>query len=265
MNTKRFENKTAIVTGASRGIGQAIALAFAREGAHVVSVDIGDQTETGAKAKALGAKFNAYTEDFGKLTQKGAADLIAKIIADAGRVDILVNNAGIIRRAPIVDHPEADWNALIQINLTAPFFLCQAVAKWWLTGGREASPADARLKIVNIASIAGLTGQVMRTAYAPSKAAVINLTMVLAVELASYNINVNAVSPGYILTDMVKNLVQQGKINEEAVLRRTPLGRMSTQEDVAHAALVLASEEAKNITGVNLPVDAGWTANGWYM
>ena len=117
MNTRRFENKVAIVTGASRGIGQAILLAFAREGAHCVSVDIGDQTETGNKAKALGAKFNSYTEDFGKLNQKAAADLIAKIIADTGRVDILVNNAGIIRRAPIVDHPEADWNALLQINL----------------------------------------------------------------------------------------------------------------------------------------------------
>ena len=114
MNTKRFENKIAIVTGASRGIGQAIALAFAREGAHVVSVDIGDQSETGAKAKALGAKFNAYTEDFGKLTQKRAADLIAKILKDAGRVDVLVNYAGIIKRLPIVDHPEADWNAVLQ-------------------------------------------------------------------------------------------------------------------------------------------------------
>ena len=96
MNTKRFENKTAIVTGASRGIGQAIALAFAREGAHVVSVDIGDQSETGAKAKALGAKFNSYTEDLGKLTQKGAADFIAKVVKEAGRVDVLVNCAGII-------------------------------------------------------------------------------------------------------------------------------------------------------------------------
>ena len=153
METKRFTNKVAIITGASRGIGQGIALAFAREGAHVVSVDIGDQTETGAQAKALGAKFNSYTEDFGKLTQKGAANLIAKIIADTGRVDILVNNAGIIRRAPIVDHPEADWNAVLQINLSAPFFLSQAVAKWWVTGGREKSPTAARLKVVNIASM----------------------------------------------------------------------------------------------------------------
>lgn len=120
-------------------------------------------------------------------------------------------------------------------------------------------------KIVNIASIAGLTGQIYRTAYATSKAATINLTMVMAVELAKYNINVNAVSPGYVLTDLVKNFVQQGKVKEEAVLNRTPLGRMSTPDDIAHATLFLASEEARNITGVNLPVDAGWTVNGWYM
>ena len=148
METKRFSNKVAIVTGASRGIGQAIALAFARESAHVVGVDIGDQSETGAKAKALGAKFNSYTEDFGKLTQKGAADFIAKVVKDCGRVDILINCAGIIKRAPIVDHPEADWNAVLQINLSAPFFLSQAVAKWWLTGGRAPQGRQHRLVAV---------------------------------------------------------------------------------------------------------------------
>ncbi len=155
MNTKRFENKTAIVTGASRGIGQAIALAFAREGAHVVSVDIGDQTETGAKAKALGAKFNAYTEDFGKLTQKRAAEIIAQVVKDCGRVDILVNNAGIIKRAPIADHPEADWNAVLQINLSAPFFLTQAVCQMVadrrarkIPGGRAPQGRQHRLAAV---------------------------------------------------------------------------------------------------------------------
>ncbi len=176
MSTKRFANKVAIVTGASRGICQAILLAFAREGAHCVSVDIGDQTETGKQAKALGAKYHAYTEDFGKLTQKGAADLIAKIIADTGRVDILVNNAGIIRRAPIVDHPEADWNALLQINLSAPFFLTQAVAKWWVSGGREKSPAEARLKVVNIASMLSFQGGIFVPGYTAAKSGIAGIT-----------------------------------------------------------------------------------------
>ena len=153
MSSQRFSNKVAIVTGACRGIGQAIALAFAREGAHVVSICVGDAAEITAQMKELGAKFTAYTEDFGKLTQKRAAELIADIVKTAGRVDVLVNNAGIIRRAPIVDHSEADWNAVLQINLSAPFFLSQAVGKWWLTGGREQSAPDARLKVVNIASM----------------------------------------------------------------------------------------------------------------
>ena len=137
MNTKRFENKVALVTGASRGIGQGILLAFAREGAHCVSVDIGDQTETGNKVKALGAKFHCYTEDFGKLNQKAAADLIAKIIADTGQIDVLVNNAGIIRRAPIVDHPEADWNALLSVNLTGYFICTQVFGRAMVPGVRQ--------------------------------------------------------------------------------------------------------------------------------
>ena len=137
---KRFSNKVAVVTGASRGIGQAIALAFAREGAHAVGVDVGDLSDTAAKAKALGVPCTTLAADLGKFGRKDADALVAQIVKQAGRVDVLVNNAGIIRRAPAVDYPEGDWNALIQINLTAPFFLCQAVAKWWLTGGRKNPP-----------------------------------------------------------------------------------------------------------------------------
>ena len=198
MSTKRFENKVAIVTGASRGIGQGIALAFAREGAHVVGVDIGNQSETGAKARELGAKFNAYTEDFGKLTQKAAADLIAKIVKDAGRVDVLVNNAGIIKRAPIVDHPEADWNAVLQINLTAPFFLSQAVAKWWLTGGREKSPANARLKVVNIASMLSFQGGIFVPGYTAAKSGIAGITKAFANELAKERCNFNEIGRAHV-------------------------------------------------------------------
>ena len=179
MNTKRFENKVAIVTGASRGIGQGIALAFAREGAHVVSVDIGDQTETGTKAKALGAKFNCYTEDFGKLNQQAAKDLIAKIIADTGRVDILVNNAGIIRRAPIVDHPEADWNALLQINLSAPFV----------------------------------------PGYTAAKSGIAGITKAFANELAKERCNFNAIAPGYVATENTRPLREDEKRSESILAR----------------------------------------------
>ncbi len=259
MSTKRFENKVAIVTGASRGIGQAIALAFAREGAHAVSVDIGDQSETGAKAKALGAKFNAYTEDFGKLTQKGAADFIAKVVKDCGRVDMLVNCAGIIKRAPIVDHPEADWNAVLQINLSAPFFLTQAVAKWWLTGGREKSPADARLKVVNIASMLSFQGGIFVPGYTASKSGIAGITKAFANELAKERMNFNAVAPGYIATDNTKPL-REDPVRSKAILDRIPEARWGTPEDVAGGILFLASKEADYLNGTIMNMDGGWLA-----
>jgi 2-deoxy-D-gluconate 3-dehydrogenase len=259
MNTKRFENKVAVVTGASRGIGQGIALAFAREGAHVVSVDIGDQTETGAKAKALGAKFNSYTEDFGKLTQKGAAELIARIIADTGRVDILVNNAGIIRRAPIVDHPEADWNALLQINLSAPFFLTQAVAKWWLTGGREKSPADARLKVVNIASMLSFQGGIFVPGYTAAKSGIAGITKAFANELAKERVNFNAIAPGYVATENTRPIREDEKRNQ-AIVARIPEGCYAQPADIAEPILFLASKEADYMNGTIMNVDGGWLA-----
>ena len=259
MNTKRFENKVAIVTGASRGIGQGIALAFAREGAHVVSVDIGDQTETGNKARALGAKFNSYTEDFGKLTQKRAAELIAQIIDDAGRVDILVNNAGIIRRAPIVDHPEADWNALLQINLSAPFFLTQAVAKWWLTGGREKSPADARLKVVNIASMLSFQGGIFVPGYTAAKSGIAGITKAFANELAKERCNFNAIAPGYVATENTRP-VARGREARGIHSRAHPRSPLGQPEDIAEPILFLASKEADYMNGTIMNVDGGWLA-----
>ena len=259
MSTKRFENKVAIVTGASRGIGQAIALAFAREGAHVVSVDIGDQSETGAKAKALGTKFNSYTEDLGKLTQKGAADFIARVVKDCGRVDILINCAGIIRRAPIVDHPETDWNAVLQINLTAPFFLTQAVCKWWMTGGREKSPADARLKVVNIASMLSFQGGIFVPGYTASKSGIAGITKAFANELAKERCNFNAIAPGYIATENTRPIREDEKRNE-SILVRIPEGRWGKPEDIAEPILFLASKDADYLNGTIMNVDGGWLA-----
>jgi len=259
MNTKRFENKVAVVTGASRGIGQAIALAFAREGAHAVSVDIGDQSETGAKAGTLGAKFNSYTEDFSKLTQKRAAGIVGQIVKDCGRVDILVNNAGIIKRAPIVDHPESEWNAVIQINLTAPFFLTQAVCKWWLTGGREKSPADARLKIVNIASMLSFQGGILVPGYTASKSGIAGITKAFANELAKERINCNAIAPGYIATENTRPIREDAK-RSESILVRIPEARWGQPEDVAEPILFLASKEADYMNGTIMNVDGGWLA-----
>jgi 2-deoxy-D-gluconate 3-dehydrogenase len=259
MNTKRFENKVAIVTGACRGIGEAIALAFAREGAHVVSVCVGDPADITEKMKAMGAKFTAYTHDFAKLSQKGAAEIVAQVVKDAGRVDILVNNAGIIKRAPIVDHPEADWNAVIQINLSAPFFLSQAVAKWWLTGGREKSPAEARLKVVNIASLLSFQGGVFVPGYTASKSGIAGITKAFANELAKERMNFNAVAPGYIATDNTKPL-REDPVRSKAILDRSPEARWGSPEDIAGAILFLASKEADYMNGTIMNVDGGWLA-----
>jgi len=256
---KRFENKVAIVTGACRGIGQAIALAFAREGATVVSICVGDPTDIKAKMKDLGATLFAYTEDFRKLNQARAAELIAQAIKDAGRVDVLVNNAGIIKRAPIHEHPEDDWNAVIQINLSAPFFLSQAVSKWWLTGGRENSPADARLKVVNIASMLSFQGGILVPGYTASKSGIAGITKAFANELAKERMNFNAVAPGYIATDNTKAL-REDPVRSKAILDRIPENRWGSPDDIAGAILFLASKDADYLNGTIMNVDGGWLA-----
>jgi 2-dehydro-3-deoxy-D-gluconate 5-dehydrogenase len=254
---QRFAHKTVIVTGASRGIGQAILLAFAREGAHVVSVNHGDHSETAEKVAALGAQFTGITADFAKLDQAMARDIVAQSAAATGRVDVLVNNAGIIKRNPAVDFPEEDWNSVIQINLTAPFFLCQALAKWWLSGGREESPADARLKIVNIASMLSFQGGILVPSYTAAKSGIAGITKALACEWARERINVNAVAPGYIATENTRPIREDEKRNE-SILARIPEGRWGMPEDIAGACVFLSSPEADYLNGTIMNVDGGW-------
>jgi 2-dehydro-3-deoxy-D-gluconate 5-dehydrogenase len=256
---KRFENKVILVTGASRGIGQSIALAFAKESAHAVGVSSGDQSGTAAKARDLGVKFTAVSADFAQLTQKGAAELVDGIVAQAGRLDALINNAGIIRRAPAAEYPEADWNAVIQINLTAPFFLCQAAAKWWLSHGREHSPPEARLRIVNIASLLSFQGGILVPAYAASKSGMAGITRALANEWAKERINVNAIAPGYIATENTRPLREDAKRND-AILSRIPEGRWGAPDDIAGGCKFLASDDANYLNGAILNIDGGWLA-----
>ncbi len=253
----RFENKVVIVTGASRGIGQAIALAFAKEGAHAIGVSSGDQSDTAKKAASQGLKFTALTADFTQLTQKAAGELIATAVHQAGRVDTLINNAGIIRRAPAADFPEADWNAVIQINLTAPFFLCQAVAKWWLTEGRAKSSPETRLKIVNIASLLSFQGGILVPAYAASKSGIAGITRALANEWAKERININAIAPGYISTENTRALREDAK-RYEAILARIPEGRWGDPDDIAGGCMFLASKDADYMNGAIMNIDGGW-------
>jgi NAD(P)-dependent dehydrogenase (short-subunit alcohol dehydrogenase family) len=254
----RFAGKVALVTGGGRGIGQAIALGFAREGASVAvnAAHLSTAEETAQQIRQAGGTAIAIQANVADEEQVKA--MVDRVVKEFGTIDILVNNAGVSQPlVPLVEQDTADFDRTIAINLRGTYLCCKAAAKYMIA--RKAG------NILNIGSITAHTGPPMRTAYAPSKAAVVNLTMVLGVELARYNINVNSISPGYVLTDLVRNFVSQGKVNEEAVLRRTPLGRMSTTDDIAKAALFLASDDARNITGTDLLVDAGWTANGYYM
>ena len=254
---RRFENKVVVVTGSSRGIGQAIAVAFAREGAKVLGVARSDQGETSAKVRAAGGEFIPLAMDASRGLQQDAADLVAKVLHLAGQIDVLVNNAGTIRRAPAVDFSEADWNDVLRTNLSTPFFLCQAAAKWWLAKGRAQSPADARLRIVNIASLLSFQGGILVSAYAASKHGIAGITKALANEWAKERINVNAIAPGYIATENTRPLREDAARNR-AILERIPENRWGTPEDIAGSCVFLASSDADYLNGTVLTVDGGW-------
>ena len=259
MSAKRFTNKVVVVTGASRGIGQAICTAFAREGATVVGVARSDLAETGAAVTAAGGAFVAHNADLGTGTQKESVAVITQILGQTGKVDVLVNNAGIIRRAPAKDFPEADWNAVIATNLNSPFFLMQAVGKWWIETGRAKAPEDSRLKLVNIASLLSFQGGITVPAYAASKHGIAGVTKALANEWAKERININAIAPGYIATENTKAL-REDPVRNKAIHDRIPEGRWGKPEDIAGPVVFLASTEADYLNGAILNVDGGWLA-----
>ncbi|HZT22475.1 MAG TPA: SDR family NAD(P)-dependent oxidoreductase [Verrucomicrobiae bacterium] len=253
----RFQNKVVVVTGASRGIGRAICVAFARAGAQIAGVARGDLAETAAAVKSAGGAFYAFPADLSAGTQEVAADLVAQILRRCGRIDVLVNNAGIIRRAPAVEFSQKDWNEVLQTNLSAPFFLSQAVAKWWLAEGRAQAPADARLKIVNIASLLSFQGGILVPAYTASKHGLAGITKALANEWARERINVNALAPGYIATENTRAL-REDPVRNRAILERIPEGRWGNPEDIAGGCVFLASADADYLNGAVLNIDGGW-------
>jgi len=259
----RFRNRVVVVTGASRGIGQAICVAFAREGATVVGVARSELAATGAAVKAAGGVFISQKADIGAGSQRESAGLIAQILAQTGCIDALINNAGIIRRAPARDFSEADWNAVLATNLNSPFFLMQAVGKWWIETGRARAPGNSRLKLVNIASLLSFQGGIMVPAYAASKHGIAGVTKALANEWAKERINVNAIAPGYIATENTSAL-REDPARNQAILDRIPEGRWGAAEDIAGGCVFLASGDADYLNGVVLNIDGGWLGRpGW--
>jgi len=253
----KLSGKVALVTGAGRGIGRAIALALAREGADIgVNAAHLSSAEGTAKAvKELGRRAIAIEADVSEADQVDR--MVNRVINELGGIHILVNNVGgsIEELVPTVEQSLEKWDRTMSVNVRGTYLCCRQVGKWMI--------AHSMGKIINIASIAGMRGVPMRTAYASSKAAVINMTQDLAVEWAKYNINVNCIAPGDIMTDMVKNFMKEGYFDLEAHQKRIPLGRLGTPEDIGNAAVFLASDEARHITGVTLPVDGGWIAYGY--
>lgn len=239
--------KTAIVTGGSRGIGRAVSLLLAREGANVAIVYAGNTAaaeETKQQAEALSAAAAVFQCDVAD--EQAVADMVKAVKTQFGSVDILVNNAGITRDGLLMRMKEADWQAVLDTNLTGVYHCTKAVSKLMMKQRHGA--------VINLSSVVGETGNAGQANYAAAKAGIIGFTKAVAKELASRNIRVNAVAPGYVETDMTAGLPDSAK---EDMLRSIPLGRPATADDVAQAVLFLASDQACYITGQVLNVDGG--------
>ena len=243
---KPLENKIALVTGAARGIGQAIALQLAADGAALALCDVKAEwlDDTVAKVKALGRRAEAYAMDVANGAAVGEA--VAKILADFGRIDVLVNNAGITRDTLLIRMSEEDWDAVLDVNLKGAFLVTKAVVKFMMKQRAGA--------IVNIASVVGIMGNPGQANYTASKAGLIALTKTTAKEMGSRNIRVNAVAPGFIHTAMTDKLSEPVK---DAMLKMVPLGRLGEPEDVAKAVAFLASDNAAYVNGQTLAVCGG--------
>ncbi len=239
-------DQVAVVTGAGRGIGRAIALSFATAGAHVVCVSrTAENAElVAAEVRALGRKAWAFAVDVAQPEQVAQAG--EAILAASGRVDILVNNAGVTRDGLLMRMSEADWETVINTNLRGAFLMTKAFTRAFL---KQRSG-----RIINVSSVIGLMGNAGQCNYAASKAGLIGFTKSVARELGSRGITCNAIAPGFIETDMTAAMDAKAR---EALLGQIPLGSLGKPEDIAGAALYLASPAGRYVTGLVLTVDGG--------
>ena len=246
----RLDGRVALVTGSARGLGAAIALALAEAGADVVAHDRSDPGDTArAIASIPGRRSLGLGAD---LSDRKASDaLVSEVIDRMGRLDILVNNAGIIRRTPSVDFSDADWDEVIEVNLTAVFRLCRAAGRHMLTRGSG--------KVINIASLLSFQGGITVPSYTAAKAGVAQVTKALANEWAGRGVNVNAIAPGYMRTENTRPLAEDA-VRSRQITERIPAGRWGEPRDLAGTAVFLASAASDYVHGHVLVVDGGWLA-----
>lgn len=245
-----LSEKTALVTGANTGLGQAMALALAGAGADIALIGRTDPTETIEQITKIGVKCVSIKADLAQA--EAATNIIAEAISELGRADILVNNAGIIKRGDALGLTPDAWDSVMNVNLRTLFFLSQALARHLVSKKKSG-------KIINIASMLTFQGGIRVPSYTASKSGVGGLTKALANEWASHGINVNAIAPGYFKTNNTAALQADPKRNAE-ILGRIPSGRWGNPSDLGGAVIFLASPASDYVQGITLPVDGGWLA-----
>jgi 2-deoxy-D-gluconate 3-dehydrogenase len=251
LDSFRLDAKVALVTGVGRGLGQAMALGLAEAGADIAGLYRTHYEETQTSVEALNRRFLPVQCDLRTASVAQLSEVVDRVVGEMGRLDILVNNAGIIRRVPALEVGEQDWDDVIQVNLKALFFLAQAAARAMVRQGGG--------KIINVASMLSFQGGILIAPYTAAKSGVAGLTRALANEWAAQGINVNAIAPGYMATDVTAPLRADPQRNP-AILARIPAGRWGEPAHLKGAVVFLASAAADYMHGAIVPVDGGWLA-----
>ncbi len=247
----KLDGKVAVVTGSSAGLGQAMCIALAEAGADIVGISHSRSNETTqAEIEKRGRRFFSITADLAHM--ESIQPIVDTTVEVFGHIDILVNNAGIIRREDSINFTEKDWDDVMNVNAKTLFFLSQAVARRFIAQGTGG-------KIINIASLLSYQGGIRIPSYTASKSAVMGLTKLMANEWAKFSINVNAIAPGYMVTDNTAPL-RADPVRSKELLARIPAGRWGMPEDLQGAVVFLASEASAYVNGFTIAVDGGWLA-----
>lgn len=249
LNMFSLKNKVAIITGTTKGLGQSLAEGLAAAGATVIALDRSDNPHLQSFCTSVGATFKRIQIDLLNASKAELENVFRSVVDEFSHVDILVNNAGITRRGEVQDFEEGDWLDVLQINLTVPFYLSQVAAKYFIPQGSG--------KIINIASMLSYQGGLRVPSYASSKHGIVGLTKSFANSLASFGINVNAIAPGWMNTDLTRP-IQLDKERNDLILKRIPAGRWGTGDDLKGVLIFLASPLSDYVNGALIPVDGGW-------